>query len=103
MGKLMLTPAHGITDITDMDTMDITADITDITDTLITDITVDAETTKEHLYHALANKKQYDNYLGLTGCTNPNKFFLMRLTLKTHCAGTLGRLQKLIKIVAFFL
>ena len=59
----MLTPAHGITDITDPDirTMDITADITDIMDSHITDITVDAETTKEHLYHALANKKQYDN------------------------------------------
>ena len=80
----MLTPAHGITDITDMDTMDITADITDIMDTLITDITVDAETTKEHLYHALANKKQYDNYLGLTGCTNTKCIFLMRLTIKTH-------------------
>ena len=81
----MLTPAHGITDITDTPTMDITVDITDIMDTLITDITVDAETTKEHLYHALANKKQYDNYLGLTGCTNTKCiFFDAPHNKKTH-------------------
>merc|ERR1712154_545542 len=86
--------AHGITDITDMDTMDITA--------VITDITVDAETTKEHLYHALANKKQYDNYLGLTGCTNTKCIFLMRLTKKhivlVHSVGC----KNLLKLWYFF-
>ena len=72
---LMLTPAHGITDIMDIPTMDITADITDIMDTLITDITVDVETTKEPLYHALANKKkQYDN-LEIPGVPIQNVFF----------------------------